>query len=177
MVPAALAVVGLRDVGFPQVPPGPVSTVATPLFFVGLSYPLLAARLAALRRAGRERAIYQRLKPLREAFLRVYPELELRPKGRALRPGLRYGRCVAECMDGLTRLRAAEPARRTEPGQETRARLVAAVALVDRQGRDDPADDPADAPADDPDAADPDVARLLQLAAALDAVDDRSRAA
>jgi hypothetical protein len=87
-------------------------SVAIPVFVVGVSYPGVATRIAALRLWWRHRRAYRRLRPLWAALHQAFPEDELtrvptRPWGdRLLLRGVhrRYYRRVIECRDGLVRI-------------------------------------------------------------------------
>lgn len=86
--------------------------IAIPLFVIGVSYPGVASRAAALRLWWQHRRAYHRLRPLWAALHQAFPEDELtrvpsRPWGdRLLLRGVhrRYYRRVIECRDGLVRI-------------------------------------------------------------------------
>ncbi|MFJ9865362.1 MAB_1171c family putative transporter [Streptomyces sp. NPDC101165] len=115
--------------------------IAVPLFLVGVSYPGVATRIAAVRLRRQHRRMYRRLGPLWELLHEAYPEhsLDRMPSGRwhdHLRPfggHRRYYRRVIECRDGLVRispqLAPAEGAAQGRPGwaDDTADRLWAAL--------------------------------------------------
>lgn len=86
--------------------------IAIPVFVIGVSYPGVATRLAALRLWWRHRRAYHRLHPLWTALHQAFPEDELtrlpanRWADRLLLRGVhrRYYRRVIECRDGLVRI-------------------------------------------------------------------------
>ncbi|MFF9409864.1 MAB_1171c family putative transporter [Streptomyces anandii] len=85
---------------------------AIPLFLIGVSYPGIATRVAALRLRRQHRRIYHRLGPLWEMLHEVYPEDALdrvlangwRDRLHPLGVHRRYYRRVIECRDGLVRI-------------------------------------------------------------------------
>ncbi|MFG2233001.1 MAB_1171c family putative transporter [Streptomyces sp. NPDC048723] len=89
-----------------------IVAAAVPLFLVGVSYPGIAMRIAALRLRRHHRLMYHRLGPLWELLHEAYPEDALdrvqSPRWRdRLHPrGVhrRYYRRVIECRDGLVRI-------------------------------------------------------------------------
>lgn len=101
--------------------------IAIPVFVVGVSYPGVATRLAALRLWWRHRRAYHRLGPLWTALHQAFPEDELtrmpanRWADRILLRGVhrRYYRRVIECRDGLVRIspHLVPPQGRGEPDQ------------------------------------------------------------
>jgi hypothetical protein len=85
--------------------------LGTMLFIVGLSYPGVQARFAALLRRRRHRRHYQQLNPLWTLLTKAYPDIVLRAGPRRpfdrLRPHnvhRRYYRRVIEIRDGLVQL-------------------------------------------------------------------------
>ncbi|MBV6703108.1 hypothetical protein KV557_39470 [Kitasatospora aureofaciens] len=86
--------------------------LAVPLFVIGVSYPGVVTRIAALRIRRRHRRLYRRLYPLWTVLHKAYPEDTLHrvPVNRWRHlPSLggvhrRYYRRVIECRDGLVRI-------------------------------------------------------------------------
>ncbi|RKT11334.1 hypothetical protein BX285_5282 [Streptomyces sp. 1114.5] len=91
---------------------GLLLAIAIPLFVIGITYPGLVTRIAALRIWRNHRRVYWRLHPLWTALHEVYPEDALHrvPVGlwsdRLSLRGVhrRYYRRVIECRDGLVRI-------------------------------------------------------------------------
>jgi hypothetical protein len=141
-VPRALVVMlGGPALDFPALPAGIVSAVAAPLVFGGLSYPLLTGRIQAFRRRRQQRSVYTALQPLWDAIVQAYPELVLRrdnDRGRERKRGssraeFRYHRRIAECYDGLHRLRSSTPDGASADRREAASALLAAVQLQEQQ--------------------------------------------
>jgi hypothetical protein len=79
--------------------------VAVPLFAVGISYPVVAMRLAACRLWWRHRRDFHRLAPLWTVLHQAFPQDALEgvePSGGSVHR--RYYRRVIECRDGLVRI-------------------------------------------------------------------------
>lgn len=106
---------------------GGVSATTAPIIFIGLSYPLLVNRGAALRAWMRQRHAYRRIEPLWTASRDAFPEAILPEQGR---PSLafRLRRRRAECYDGLHYVRRNPDNSSGAPGQRAAVeRLRAAV--------------------------------------------------
>lgn len=110
--PVAVVFLGGPPIITPRYLLGAVSSIAFPLIFLGLSYPLLIARLAALRRYLRGRKIAERTEGLWRLCRRAYPEVGLREAPGFL-PRLFSGthpdeptRRITECFDALAKLLA-----------------------------------------------------------------------
>lgn len=89
-----------------------IVAVAVPVFLIGVSYPGIAMRLAALRLRRHHRQMYHRLGPLWELLHEAYPEDALdrvrvtrwRDRLHPLGIHRRYYRRAIECRDGLVRI-------------------------------------------------------------------------
>lgn len=178
-VPRALAVMlGGPALEFPALPAGIVSAVAAPLVFGGLSYPLIMGRLQAFRRRRQQRSVHTALQPLWDAISQAYPELVLRrdnDRGRERKRGssraeFRYHRRIAECYDGLHRLRSSTPDGASAERREAASALLAAVQLQEQRypGRTDQWDTPA--------GGEHEVDLLVELAGTLERVKQRGLA-
>ncbi|WP_246076188.1 MAB_1171c family putative transporter [Amycolatopsis cihanbeyliensis] len=150
-------------------------SLAIPLFVIGISYPSVATRIAALRVWRQHRTRYRQLHPLWMELHQVYPEHLLgRVPGSAWRDALRlrgvhrrYYRRVIECRDGLVRISPyLAHARETANNGTSLAELLRAALRAHAEG--EPVSTKASAVAvplaDDLDA---DVYELVELSNAL----------
>ncbi|MGW1170703.1 MAB_1171c family putative transporter [Streptomyces sp. NPDC002550] len=89
-----------------------IIALAVPLFLIGVSYPGVATRIAAVRVRRQHRRMYRRLGPLWQVLNEAYPEHALyrmpttpwRDHLLPLGVHRRYYRRVIECRDGLVRI-------------------------------------------------------------------------
>jgi hypothetical protein len=105
------------------------STVGSPLIFVGLSFPLLVDRLAALRAWWRDRRAFLHIEPLWTLSSTAYPDLVLPSTGPV---GYRLQRRRVECLDAVARATAPTDGR---PADDAAAvdRLRTAIDVVERE--------------------------------------------
>lgn len=114
-----------------------VSAVSWALFIAGLSYPLIVARIRALRVTHHRLHGYERLAPLWHLATTAYPEAVLAPRAPATAPDIRsrrtsvrfaYERRRAECYDALCRLRGGSASQgQTGPARDATDALLAVI--------------------------------------------------
>ncbi|WP_327352789.1 MAB_1171c family putative transporter [Streptomyces sp. NBC_01304] len=95
--------------------------ISITVFVVGVSYPIVRARITAVRIWHRHRRVHHRLQPLWELLAEAYPDSVLQPTAKSWREKWsarsvhrRYHRRVVECRDGLVQVSPYLPALPTQ---------------------------------------------------------------